>query len=87
MGDSRAYWLGDAGGGRVLTVDDSWAEERIAEGIDAELAYADPGAHTITRWLGADAESFDPAVTLLDVLVTGDTRGLHRRDVELLRPA
>jgi serine/threonine protein phosphatase PrpC len=68
IGDSRAYLLdGSPGGGRLLTVDDSWAEEMIAEGVPPQEAYADPEAHTITRWLGADAESVDPTVTTVEI--------------------
>ena len=54
VGDSRAYWIAhhDA---RQLTVDDSWAGEQLAAGLDAAQAAADPRAHAITRWIGADA--------------------------------
>ena len=53
VGDSRAYWLSaNPDQARLLTVDDSWAQERIAEGIAPEVAYADPEAHVITRWIG-----------------------------------
>ncbi len=53
IGDSRAYWLStNPAHARVLTVDDSWAQERIAEGAAPEVAYADPDAHIITRWIG-----------------------------------
>ena len=54
VGDSRAYWIApnDA---RQLTVDDSWADEQLAAGLDAEQAAADPRARSITRWIGADA--------------------------------
>ena len=62
VGDSRAYWLGASGAARTLTTDDSMAQDRIAEGTPAEVAYADPDAHIITRWLGADAEAGEPAV-------------------------
>jgi len=41
----------------VLTEDDSWAAEQIASGtLSPEEAYASPLAHTITRWLGHDAD-------------------------------
>jgi serine/threonine protein phosphatase PrpC len=68
VGDSRAYWLG-SGGNTRLTTDDSWAAEQSASGaLTEEAAEADPRAHGITRWLGADAtdtipriESFRPA--------------------------
>jgi serine/threonine protein phosphatase PrpC len=57
VGDSRAYWLSEApGDSRRLTVDDSWAEEAIASGVPARVAYADRHAHVITRWLGADSD-------------------------------
>jgi serine/threonine protein phosphatase PrpC len=72
VGDSRAYWIARSGvDSQVLTVDDSWAQERIAEGVDAATAYADPDAHTITRWLGADAESTEPRFTTLELAEPG----------------
>jgi serine/threonine protein phosphatase PrpC len=72
VGDSRAYWIAGSGvGSRLLTVDDSWAQERIAEGADPTTAYADPDANTITRWLGADAESTEPKLTTFDVTEPG----------------
>jgi serine/threonine protein phosphatase PrpC len=55
IGDSRAYWLA-ADESAVLTVDDSWAEEMVARGIlSAAEARANPRAHALTAWLGADA--------------------------------
>ena len=55
VGDSRAYWI-DAEGSRQLTVDDSWAEEQVAEGaMTAEQAMRDPRSHAITNWVGPDA--------------------------------
>jgi serine/threonine protein phosphatase PrpC len=72
IGDSRAYWLSsDATGARLLTVDDSWAQESIAEGSAPEVAYAHPEAHTITRWVGADADSSVPTIVTLDVAAPG----------------
>jgi serine/threonine protein phosphatase PrpC len=54
IGDSRAYWIGSSS--RLLTVDDSWAQEQIDAGtMTAADAGADSRAHGITRWLGADA--------------------------------
>lgn len=67
VGDSRAYWLARTGGGRTLTVDDSLAQEAIAEGVPPEVAFADPDAHTITRWIGGDADSVSPRVVTFDV--------------------
>jgi len=70
VGDSRAYWL-SASAQRRLTVDDSWAEELVAEGTPREEAYADPEAHTITRWLGPDATSVELTITTFEVLEPG----------------
>jgi serine/threonine protein phosphatase PrpC len=55
VGDSRAYWLPDAGAPVQLTVDDSWATDQIALGMSREAAESDARAHSITRWLGADS--------------------------------
>jgi serine/threonine protein phosphatase PrpC len=72
IGDSRAYWLGASpSAARLLTVDDSWAQESIAEGIAPEVAYAHPEAHTITRWVGADADSVVPTVVTVDATEAG----------------
>ena len=59
VGDSRAYWI-DGTESRRLTRDDSWAEEQISAGLMSEAeANADPRAHRINAWLGADAPA-DP---------------------------
>ncbi|WP_308121646.1 PP2C family serine/threonine-protein phosphatase [Actinotalea ferrariae] len=63
VGDSRAYWLPDAGEPAVLTVDDSWAAEQVADGVPRAEAEAGPHAHAITRWLGVDADDQVPTVT------------------------
>ena len=70
VGDSRAYWC-SAADCRLLTTDDSWAQEAIAEGVPPERAYAHPDAHTITRWIGADAVSAQPTVLELPVTESG----------------
>jgi serine/threonine protein phosphatase PrpC len=68
VGDSRAYLLAETqGSGSLLTVDDSWAEEMIAEGMVPSVAYAEPEAHTITKWIGADVESVLPTVSVYDI--------------------
>ena len=54
-GDSRAYWLPDAGDARQLTLDHSLGTELMASGKSRAEAEADPAFHTITRWLGADS--------------------------------
>lgn len=61
VGDSRAYWLPDAGRPEQLTVDDSWAAVQIAAG--AERAEAEAASHAITRWLGVDSPDQKPRVT------------------------
>ncbi len=60
IGDSRAYWLPDAGVCLQLSDDDSWAGQRIAMGVPREEAESGPHAHAITRWLGTDAPGGDP---------------------------
>ncbi|MCH0541198.1 serine/threonine-protein phosphatase [Streptomyces sp. MUM 203J] len=63
VGDSRAYWVPDDRAARParLTEDDSWAAQMVAAGLMNEAqAYADPRAHAITGWLGADAYELEP---------------------------
>jgi serine/threonine protein phosphatase PrpC len=58
VGDSRAYWLPEPpASARQLTVDDSLAQELITAGASADSEAVQRGAHTLTRWLGADSES------------------------------
>jgi serine/threonine protein phosphatase PrpC len=69
LGDSRAYWLGDAPGpdARQLTRDDSLAEEMIGAGLLARSdAGASPHAHVLTRWVGADIDASKPHVTAFE---------------------
>lgn len=57
LGDCRSFWLPHEGDPTTLTEDDSWAADQVASGAaTAEEAYASPMAHTITRWLGRDAD-------------------------------
>ena len=69
VGDSRAYWVPDeVGAGQLnggatatlLTEDDTVGREAIAGGASESEAMRLPRARTITGWLGADADSFDP---------------------------
>ncbi|WP_084715025.1 PP2C family serine/threonine-protein phosphatase [Streptacidiphilus rugosus] len=62
VGDSRAYWMpDDRSGATRLTVDDSWATRMVEAGLMSEAeAFADPRAHAITGWLGADAIEVEP---------------------------
>jgi serine/threonine protein phosphatase PrpC len=69
VGDSRAYWVPDAGGARQLSTDDSWAAETMALGLSREEAETGPNAHAITRWLGADAP--DPTPRTTDMVLDG----------------
>jgi PPM family protein phosphatase len=58
VGDSRAYWLPEPPApAQQLTVDDSVAQELITAGAAADSEAVQRGAHTLTRWLGADSEA------------------------------
>lgn len=67
VGDSRAYWLPDTGAPRLLTVDDSFAAEQIAQGVPRATAETGPHAHAITRWLGVDAPDHTPRTVSVDL--------------------
>lgn len=55
VGDSRVYWLPEPPGTpQQLTVDDSVAQEFLTAGFSASSDAVQRGAHTLTRWLGAD---------------------------------
>ncbi|MCE1180192.1 MAG: protein phosphatase 2C domain-containing protein [Micrococcales bacterium] len=71
VGDSRAYWFPDEGEARLLTTDDSLAQERIKEGADRAEAEKAADAHTITRWIGVDAPDHTPDKTVLEVDAPG----------------
>lgn len=62
IGDSRAYWVPDAGEATQLTRDDSAAEALIAAGLSAEEAHRSSQAHAITKWLGRDSEDVVPTI-------------------------
>ena len=64
VGDSRGYWFPDErSGSERLTLDDSWAARMVEAGLMGEAeAYADPRAHAITGWLGADAVEVEPHI-------------------------
>lgn len=57
VGDSRAYELGALN--RQLTVDDSWYEMAVAQGMPKDQAQADRRAHAITQCLGMRDETPD----------------------------
>jgi serine/threonine protein phosphatase PrpC len=71
VGDSRAYWLPDTGDARLLTTDDSFAAEQIAQGVARAVAEHGPQAHAITRWLGVDAPDHIPRTVSLDLDAPG----------------
>lgn len=71
IGDSRAYLIPDSGKPRLLTRDDSMAETMIAAGMPRADAEDTPLAHTITRWLGADAPDLDPRATQVEITSPG----------------
>ncbi len=71
IGDSRVYWVPDAGEALQVTVDDSAAEHLIAAGMDREAAENGPQGHAITRWLGRDAPDLAPRVAELDLTGPG----------------
>ena len=65
VGDSRAYWF-DADQARQLTVDDSFAEEGIAQGLfTPEQAAKSPFLHSITHWVGPDSPERPPRLAAL----------------------
>ncbi len=69
VGDSRVYWLPDAGTGPalLLSVDDSVAQLRIDSGVPREEAENGPQAHAITKWLGRDSADHSPTTGSLTV--------------------
>jgi len=73
LGDCRAYWLPDSGGAVLVTQDHSWGTEQIQAGHLSEAqAFADPRTHSITRWMGRDAEpDWTPDVTSFDAAGPG----------------
>jgi len=71
VGDSRAYWLPDVGAATALTLDDSFAQVRIAAGVPRAEAESGPQSHAIMRWLGEDAPDHKPATTTMTLAEAG----------------
>ncbi|NMM34457.1 MAG: serine/threonine protein phosphatase [Phycicoccus sp.] len=71
VGDSRVYWLPDAGTAVALTVDDSFAQEQIASGVPRAEAETGPMSHGITRWLGVDAPDHSPTTATMTLAEPG----------------
>lgn len=66
LGDSRGYWVEPDGTVEQVTADHSWANQQRELGNADEAAIAaDPRAHSITRWLGADAVDIEPDIVHL----------------------
>lgn len=70
-GDSRAYWLPDAGEPVQLMLDHSLGTEMIQGGMSRAEAEADSSFHTITRWLGADSVDSTPDLASLQLRTAG----------------
>lgn len=74
IGDSRAYWLPDAAASTPvqLSVDDSFAQQQIREGVPRAQAETGLQAHAITRWLGLDSpEDLRPHTTHVELAEDG----------------
>jgi serine/threonine protein phosphatase PrpC len=71
VGDSRAYWIPDAGTATALTLDDSFAQTQIDAGVPRVVAESGPQSHAITRWLGADAPDHKPATATMTLAEPG----------------
>lgn len=71
VGDSRVYWLPDAGTAVALTLDDSFAQEQIASGVPRAVAETGPQSHGITRWLGIDAPNHSPSTATMSLAEPG----------------
>jgi serine/threonine protein phosphatase PrpC len=71
VGDSRAYWLPDAGKATALTLDDSFAQLQITAGVPRAEAESGPQSHAITRWLGADAPDHKPTTATMTLAEPG----------------
>lgn len=71
VGDSRAYWIPDAGDATALTLDDSFAQMQIAAGVPRAQAESGPQSHAITRWLGEDAPDHKPTTATMTLAEPG----------------
>ena len=74
LGDSRAGWLAADGTSTSAwwTIDDSWALEMVTSGqLGYAEAEADPRAHALTGWLGADADEQQSSARLVAVRPSG----------------
>jgi PPM family protein phosphatase len=73
VGDSRVYWLPEPPSApECLTVDDSLAHDLIAAGVPADSDAVLSGAHTLTKWFGADSGSTPWSESSVRTIVTAD---------------
>jgi serine/threonine protein phosphatase PrpC len=73
VGDSRVYWLPEPPAQpQCLTVDDSVAQRLISAGMPSDAPAVQRGAHTLTRWLGADAEPASWDESSVSTLITAE---------------
>ena len=71
LGDSRIYWLPDAGEPQQLSKDHSLAQDGIDSGAGRAEAESSIFAHTITKWLGRDATDLTPNLVAVQPLAPG----------------
>lgn len=71
VGDSRVYWLPDAGPAAELSLDDSVSQVRIAMGVPRDEAEHGRQAHAITKWLGRDSPDVSPRTGHLELTEPG----------------
>ena len=64
LGDSRIYWLPDGAEPCQLTKDHSLAQDGIDSGTGRAEAESSIFAHTITKWLGRDAQDLTPYLSV-----------------------
>jgi PPM family protein phosphatase len=77
VGDGRVYWIPEPPApAQCLTIDDSLAQELITAGAAADSVAVQAGAHTLTRWLGADAEPTPWSDSCVRTLTTTDRGSL-----------
>lgn len=62
VGDSRAYWVASRKTATQISIDDSWINHAIKEGVSKEDALKDKRAHAIVESLGAANDGTDPGV-------------------------
>jgi serine/threonine protein phosphatase PrpC len=73
VGDSRVYWVPEPPAPpQCLTVDDTLAQQLITAGVPADSPAVLRGAHTLTRWFGADCEAASFDESSVSTMTTAD---------------